>query len=68
MPANIKVPDIRDGDQCTVLEGRHKGKSGLVEDFKIAKSGHATISVKQADGTKFKTLAKAVRRDNARAD
>ncbi len=61
MPSNIKIPDIKNGDTCTVLDGRHKDKSGIVEDFNIAKSGHATITVRQTDGARFKTLAKSVR-------
>ena len=66
MPANIKIPDIKNGETCTVFKGHHKNKSGVVEDFNIAKSGHATIPLLQPDGTRFKTLAKNVRRDNLR--
>jgi ribosomal protein S4E len=62
MPAKIKNPDVKNGDRCTVIEGRHKGKSGVVEDHHIAKSGHATITLVMADGTRCKTLAKSVQK------
>jgi ribosomal protein S4E len=52
--------DVNNGDRCIVTAGRHKGKSGIVEDRNIAKSGHLTISVRQDDGVLFKTLAKSV--------
>jgi ribosomal protein S4E len=51
---------VADGDHCTVIAGTHKGKSGLVEDWKLSKSGHASITVRQADGSRFKTLARNV--------
>jgi ribosomal protein S4E len=54
------APTVSDGDRCTVLVGRHKGKSGIVEDRNISKAGHVTISVRQDDGVRFKTLAKSV--------
>ena len=54
------APDVNDGDRCTVAVGRHKGKSGVVEDCHVSKAGHLTISVRQDDGTRFKTLAKSV--------
>ena len=52
--------NVANGDRCTVIAGTHKGKSGLVEDWKLSKSGHASITVRQADGTRFKTLARNV--------
>ena len=52
--------DVNNGDRCIVTAGRHKGKSGIVEDRNIAKSGHVTISVRQDDDVRFKTLAKSV--------
>ena len=54
------LPDVRDGDRCTVTAGRHAGKSGIVEDCHVSKSGHLSISVRQDDGVRFKTLAKSV--------
>ena len=51
---------MNNGDRCTVAVGRHKGKSGIVEDRHLSKAGHVTISVRQDDGVRFKTLAKSV--------
>ena len=51
---------IRNGDRCIVIVGRHKGKSGVVQDRNVSKSGHATITVMQDTGVRFKTLAKSV--------
>jgi ribosomal protein S4E len=55
-----QAPDVANGDRCTVVLGRHAGKSGVVEDRNISKAGHVTISVRQDDGVRFKTLAKSV--------
>ena len=52
--------EIRNGDYCTVVAGTHAGKSGTVEDRKISKTGHVTITVRQDDGVRFKTLARNV--------
>ena len=49
-----------DGDQCSVIGGTHKGKSGVVRDINTSKTGHLTITVVQANGERFKTLAKNV--------
>lgn len=57
-----EVEQIRDGDRCTVIGGTHAGKSGIVEDSKISRTGHATITVREATGARFKTLAANVRR------
>jgi ribosomal protein S4E len=51
---------IKNGDQCLVIGGTHKGKSGLVQDLNTSKTGHITITVLQANGVRFKTLAKNV--------
>ncbi|MFL5331377.1 MAG: RNA-binding protein [Gemmataceae bacterium] len=51
---------LKDGVQCTVVAGTHKGKSGTVGDIKTSKTGHVTITVKQQNGERFKTLAKNV--------
>lgn len=51
---------VANGDSCTVIAGSHKGKSGVVGDWKLSKSGHASITVRQADGTRFKVLARNV--------
>ena len=55
-----QAPDVNNGDRCTVAVGRHKGKSGIVEDRHVSKAGHVTISVRQEDGVRFKTLGKSV--------
>ena len=59
----VPIPDVKDGDRCTVVAGRHAGKSGIVQDCHMSKSGHLSITVCQDDDTRFKTLAKSVRID-----
>jgi ribosomal protein S4E len=54
---------VANGDACTVIAGTHKGRSGTVEDWKLSKSGHASITVREASGERFKTLARNVRKD-----
>ena len=51
---------LADGAHCTVVRGTHAGKSGIVTDIKISKTGHVTITVVQKNGVRFKTLAKNV--------
>lgn len=51
---------LKDGALCTVTGGTHKGKSGSVTDIKTSKTGHVTITVVQANGERFKTLARNV--------
>ncbi len=61
MIAENKTPaNPKDGDQCKVTGGTHAGKSGTVRDINISKTGHMTITVVQANGERFKTLAKNV--------
>ena len=57
---DIETAAIENGAQCTVESGTHAGKSGIVQDRKLSKTGHVTITVQQADGTRFKTLARNV--------
>jgi len=52
--------ELKDGDHCLVVGGTHKGKSGTVRDINTSKTGHVTITVVQANGERFKTLAKNV--------
>ena len=52
---------VGNGDRCSVVRGTHAGKAGIVEDRNISKTGHVTITVRQADGVRFKTLARNVR-------
>ena len=54
------VGKLNDGDRCRVTGGTHAGKSGTVRDVKTSKTGHVTITVVQANGERFKTLAKNV--------
>jgi len=37
-----------------------EGKAGTVRDIKTSKTGHVTITVVQANGERFKTLARNV--------
>ncbi|MBP7549976.1 MAG: KOW motif-containing protein [Gemmatimonadaceae bacterium] len=53
---------LRDGDRCTVIAGTHAGKSGTVRDINTSKGGNVTITVVQANGERFKTLARNVER------
>lgn len=57
------MSQITDGAQCRVVAGTHKGKSGIVRDVKTSKTGAVTITVVQASGERFKTLAKNVETD-----
>lgn len=50
----------KEGDHRSVVGGTHKGKSGTVRDINTSKTGHFTITVVQANGERFKTLAKNV--------
>jgi ribosomal protein S4E len=56
--------EVKDGDHCLVVGGTHAGKAGVVEDSKISATGHRTITVRQASGERFKTLARNVRRSS----
>jgi ribosomal protein S4E len=53
---------IANGDACMVVAGTHKGRTGTVEDWKLSKTGHATVTVREASGERFKTLARNVRK------
>jgi len=57
----------KDGDHCEVVDGLHAGKSDTVRDIKTSRTSHATISVVQKSGDRFKTLARnvVVRRDQS---
>lgn len=52
--------ELKDGDFCRVIRGTHIGKSGTVHDVHLSKTGHVTITVKQQNGERFKTLARNV--------
>ena len=51
---------VFDGACCEVVGGTHVGKSGVVRDINTSKTGQVTITVVQASGERFKTLAKNV--------
>ena len=51
---------LRDGTPCQVVGGTHAGKAGIVRDINTSKTGQVTITVVQANGERFKTLAKNV--------
>lgn len=55
-----KLPKLKDGDICRVIGGTHAGKSGIIRDINISKTGHLTITVVQKNGERFKTLGKNV--------
>jgi ribosomal protein L24 len=55
-----ETKSVRNGDQCDVVAGTHKGKSGRVEDLKTSKTGAVTLTVRLADDDRIKTLAKNV--------
>ena len=55
-----KTEVLKNGDLCKVVGGTHTGKSGTVEDLNLSKTGHITITVRQKDGVRFKTLGKNV--------
>ena len=41
------------------MKGTHKGKEGTVRDVNISKGGNVTVTIVQADGVRFKTLARS---------
>jgi ribosomal protein S4E len=45
---------------CRVIGGSHAGKSGTVADIRTSKTAHVTLTVRQANGERFKTLARNV--------
>ena len=51
---------LRDGALGQVIGGTQAGRSGTVRDINTSKTGHVTITVAQANGERFKTLAKSV--------
>jgi ribosomal protein S4E len=59
-PKDKPPAGLRDGATCNVVGGSHKGKTGIVRDIHLSKSGFCTLTVVQANGERFKTLAKNV--------
>ena len=60
--------NVRDGAKCKVIGGTHTGKTGIVGDIKTSKTGHITITVCQASGERFKTLARNVEMISAQSN
>lgn len=60
MKTKSTISELKDGAKCWVIGGVHIGKSGIVRDIKTGKTGYVSITVVQADGVRFKTLAKNV--------
>ncbi len=60
MKKDVPPLGLRDGAKCRVVGGTHVGKSGTVRDINLSKTGHFTITVVQANGDRFKTLARNV--------
>jgi ribosomal protein S4E len=58
MAIDSEGKDVQDGDSCVVVAGTHKGKQGIVEDSNVSRTGASTVTVKEPDGNRFKTLAK----------
>jgi ribosomal protein L24 len=58
--AENKEFTLKNGDYCRVINGTHKGKSGIVKDINLSKTGHITITVVQDNGVRFKTLGRNV--------
>lgn len=56
----MAVRKLMDGDRCSVIEGIHTGKSGIVRDVHKSRTGHMTITVVQSNGVKLKTLGRNV--------
>ena len=52
-----------DGKNCEVVAGTHKGKKGKIADSNVSATSSMTITVIEANGNRFKTLAKNVRVD-----
>jgi ribosomal protein S4E len=50
----------QNGDACTVTGDAHAEKTGVVEDRDVSKSGLFTITLRQADDGRFKTVARNV--------
>lgn len=62
---NTKPETLKDGDHCIVVNGTHKGRSGIVRDINTSKTGHITITMVQENGVRFKTLGKNVNKTAA---
>lgn len=59
-PKDRPPAKLKDGAKCKLVGGTHTGKAGKVTDINLSKTGYTTITVVQANGDRFKTLAKNV--------
>jgi ribosomal protein S4E len=57
-PKDSPPAKLKDGARCKVIGGVHAGKSGTVRDINVSKTGFTSITVVQASGERFKTMAK----------
>jgi ribosomal protein S4E len=64
METSDSANQLQDGAKCKVIQGAHAGKTGTVTDINTSKTGVVTITVVQADGVRFKTLAKNILVEN----
>jgi ribosomal protein S4E len=53
--------ELDNGDACVVVAGTHEGARGTVQDKRVSATGAITVTVVQANGERFKTLAKNLR-------
>lgn len=53
---------VANGDLCRVIAGTHKGRSGTIEDLNRSKGGNITITVRDENQERFKTLARNVQK------
>lgn len=51
---------VQNGDPCRVIAGTHKGKECTANNRHVSKGGNVTITVRQADGSRFKTSERSV--------
>lgn len=57
-PKDNPPAKLKEGARCKVVGGVHAGELGVVRDIKTSATGYVTITVVQANGDRFKTLAK----------
>lgn len=60
MPPSTKPPALKSGAACTVIKGTHAGKAGTIQDMHVSATGQVTLTVVQANGERFKTLARNI--------
>ncbi len=56
----MNTKQLKDGAKCKVIAGTHTGKSGTIEDIHTSKTGVMTVTVRQKNDIRLKTLAKNV--------